>query len=234
MKKNKMMINIILSLVIFILGIVILFIDSDTLNSLYVDNYDFVISYVNTASSDKEIVEEKNNNEESKVVEVTNNVNSTNVSLVNNVVNKWVWPTDANYIITSGYGYRWGSMHDAIDISGPLYGSSIYAANSGIVVSVKGGCVAGDLYCNGRGGNYIIIRHNEGNYHTIYMHLKDIYVSNGGSVVSGQVIGSMGNTGNVRPIPSSSNPYLGTHLHFGLYIGEPYRGGYSVNPMSVY
>jgi len=125
-------------------------------------------------------------------------------------------------------------LHEAVDISGTGYGSSIYAANGGVVTTVKGGCVAGDMSCNGRGGNYIVIKHNTNNYYTIYMHLKDIYVSKGQNVSRGQVIGTMGNTGNVSPAPSSSNPYAGTHLHFGLYIGEPYNGGYSINPMSLY
>ena len=44
----------------------------------------------------------------------------------------------------------------------------------------------------------------------------------------------MGNTGNVIPVPTAASPYLGTHLHFCLYIGEPYRGGYAVNPMRLY
>ena len=146
----------------------------------------------------------------------------------------WFWPTNNNYIITSYFGYRWGGFHDAIDISGPGYGSNIYAANNGVVRTVKGGCVPGYTYCNGRGGNYIIINHNSNNYYTVYIHLKDIYVSERQVVSRGQVIGSMGNTGNVVPVPTASSPYNGTHLHFGLYIGEPYRGGYAVNPMNLY
>lgn len=31
----------------------------------------------------------------------------------------WAWPTDTPYTITTYYGYRWGSMHAAIDIYGP-------------------------------------------------------------------------------------------------------------------
>lgn len=230
MKKSKMKVNIILSIIILIIIIVLLFVDSSSLNSLYVVSDEFIISYVNTASEEEEVVEKEvikeDKAEESKVVAVSNVTNVT--------TNNWVWPTAANYVITSYYGYRWGSMHDAIDISGPGYGSNVYAANSGVATTVKGGCVAGYTSCNGRGGNYVVIKHNIGNYYTIYMHLKDIYVSSGQSVTGGQVIGSMGNTGNVVPVPTSSNPYAGTHLHFGLYVGEPYNGGYSVNPMNLY
>ena len=130
--------------------------------------------------------------------------------------------------------WRWGALHDGTDIAGCGYGSNIFAANSGVVTSVQGGCVAGNLSCNGRGGNYIVIKHNSNNYYTVYMHLKDMYVKEGQKVTSGQVIGTMGNTGNVIPVPNSSNPYAGTHLHFCLYIGEPYKGGYAINPMKLY
>ena len=41
----------------------------------------------------------------------------------------WAWPTERPYVITTGYGYRWGSMHAAIDISGPGHGSNLYASN---------------------------------------------------------------------------------------------------------
>lgn len=146
----------------------------------------------------------------------------------------WAWPTDRPYVITSGYAYRWGSFHNAIDIAGTGYGSSIYAANNGVVVKKGTGCTAGNLSCNQTQGNYLIINHNIGGYYTIYMHMKDIYVSEGQTVARGQKIGTMGNTGNVYPVPSSSNPYAGTHLHFGVYIGMPYAGGYTISPLSLY
>ena len=66
------------------------------------------------------------------------------------------------------------------------------------------------------------------------MHLNQINVKVGDIVSSGTVIGTMGNTGNVIPVPTSSNPYNGTHLHFCLYIGRPFQGGYAINPLSIY
>lgn len=228
MKNNFLNIKKILLLSIFLLLTIVLFIDNEELNSFVVKYEDnFMISEVNT-------FKENTANDVTLVKESINSSAST-PELLNNVASgNWLWPTNTNYVITSYFGYRWGGMHDAIDISGPGYGSNIYAANNGIVSSVKGGCIAGHTHCNGRGGNYIIINHNSNNYYTIYMHLKDIYVSEGQIVSRGQVIGTMGNTGNVVPVPTASNPYNGTHLHFGLYIGEPYRGGYAVNPMRLY
>ena len=80
----------------------------------------------------------------------------------------WAWPTDKPYTITTYFEYRWGSFHDALDIY-VGYGSSIYAANNGVVVKAVGGCSPGYTRCNGGRGNYIIVNHNAGGYYTIYM-----------------------------------------------------------------
>lgn len=146
----------------------------------------------------------------------------------------WAWPTDTPYTITTYYGYRWGSMHAAIDIYGPGHGSNIYAANNGTVIEAKGGCVAGNLSCNGRRGNYIVLNHNIGNYYTVYYHLSSVLVHVGQVVSRGQKIATMGNTGEVYPAPSSYSPYSGTHLHFGTYIGAPDSGGRAFDPFTLY
>ena len=143
----------------------------------------------------------------------------------------WQWPTDRPYTITSYFEYRWGSFHQGIDIY-VGYGAPIYAANNGVVQAIGTGCTPGYLGCNGRQGNYILINHNAGGYYTVYMHLKDIYVSQGQTVARGQKIAAMGNTGEVYPVPSSYNPYGGTHLHFGVRMGGPY--GYHVNPLGLF
>lgn len=228
----KKKINIILKMSTLLLVLVVVFLDSDMLNSLLLHSAgDLKVEEVSSL-----IVTKKSSSQLSgQVVVNDSNIESNYATLTNYASSDyWGWPTEANYVITSYFGYRWGSMHNAIDISGPGYGSNIYAANNGIVSSVKGGCIAGNTACNGRGGNYIVINHNSNNYYTIYMHLKDIYVSVGQTVSRGQVIGSMGNTGDVVPVPTDSSPYNGTHLHFGLYVGEPFQGGYAVNPMQLY
>lgn len=146
----------------------------------------------------------------------------------------WAWPTVRPYTITTYYEYRWGSFHNAIDIAGPGFGSDIYSANNGVVYKVGTGCSPGQYSCNGSRGNYIIINHNAGNYYTEYMHLASVSVSQGQTVARGQKIGAMGNTGYVVPGPSAYSPYAGTHLHFGVYKGVPYAGGYTVNPLGLY
>ena len=146
----------------------------------------------------------------------------------------WAWPTKKPYTITTGYQYRWGEFHAAIDIA-VSFGSPIYAANNGTVYAVGTGCVRGDTRCNSTRGNYIIINHNAGNYYTQYMHLNTVLVKPGQTVARGQKIATMGNTGYVVPTPAyGSSSYAGTHLDFGVWKGIPYRGGYHINPYSIY
>lgn len=138
----------------------------------------------------------------------------------------WAWPTNKPYRITSGYAYRWGSFHGAIDISGTGYGSPIYAANNGTVYRVG--------YKATTNGNYVVIKHNINNYYTAYLHMKKVYVKEGQTVSRGQQIGEMGNTGFVSPKPTAARPTAGTHLHFAVYIGPAYEGGYHINPWRLY
>lgn len=139
----------------------------------------------------------------------------------------WGWPTNKPYVITSSSKYRWGRMHNGIDISGTGLGSPIYAARNGIVVEVENSCPSMGYYgspCGGGYGNSILINHNNG-YYTIYAHLlQNIEVNVGDTVKRGQIIGYMGNSG------SST----GTHLHYGVSEGMPGQGGSWIDPMRIY
>ena len=130
----------------------------------------------------------------------------------------WAWPTNRPYKITSPFGYRWGSLHQGIDISGTGYGSPIYASLGGVVVNAQYGGMVG-----GSAGRNVVIEHPNG-YYTVYAHLSSIYVSEGQTVSRGQKIGAMGHTGYAT----------GTHLHFGVYIGKPYNGGKVINPLRLW
>ena len=128
----------------------------------------------------------------------------------------WAWPTISQYYISSYFAYRWGKLHEAIDIAGSGEGSPIYAAGAGTVVSAKRN--SGSL------GNSVTISHNNG-YYTLYAHLAFLSVSEGQTVQKGQQVGGMGHTGFAT----------GTHLHFGLYRnGLPYRGGVPTDPLTLY
>lgn len=130
----------------------------------------------------------------------------------------WGWPTNTPYIITSEYGYRWGTLHDGMDISGTGYGSPIYASQEGTVIwsGYRG-------YAGSAAGLNIVVQHANG-WCTVYAHLSATYVSLGDYVTRRQVIGAMGNSGNVT----------GTHLHFGVFTGIPYNGGVSINPRRLW
>ena len=128
---------------------------------------------------------------------------------------QWGWPATCASV-SSPFGWRWGTLHDAIDIAGCGYGSNIFAAESGTVVQ------SGYKYDNGQ---FITIDHGNG-YYTMYAHLCTgcRYVNVGDTVVKGQVIGGMGRTGAAT----------GVHLHFAIWRGYPYRGGTPLNPLNFY
>ena len=128
----------------------------------------------------------------------------------------WAWPTNKPYMISSGYGYRWGKLHEGIDITGTGgYGSPIYAANNGTVTT--------SVY-DSYNGNYILIDHGNGII-SIYAHLCCRYVEKGQVVEMGQLIGGMGQTGNAT----------GVHLHFGFYRERFVTGvGRSIDPYTFY
>jgi len=109
-----------------------------------------------------------------------------------------IWPV--NGPITSGFGWRWGRMHEGIDIGAPC-GTPIHAAASGTVIYSG--------WADGY-GNFVVIDHGNG-LATAYGHQSAIYVS-GGAVSQGQAIGAVGSTGHST----------GCHLHFEVRVnGNP-------------
>ena len=130
----------------------------------------------------------------------------------------WSWPTRTPYVLSSPFGYRWGKLHEGFDISGCGFGSPIYAANNGVVRSAGYGGMVGS-----KAGYNVVIEHPNGIW-SVYAHLSSVSVSAGANVSSGQQIGAMGKSGFAT----------GTHLHFALYNGTPYRGGRPINPGNFY
>lgn len=131
----------------------------------------------------------------------------------------WAWPTNSPYVITSHYGYRWGTLHDGMDISGTGYGSPIYAILEGEVVQSQWGGMVG----NSAGYN-VVIKHSNG-YYTVYAHCAKLLVKKGDYVSRRQQIATMGKSGVAT----------GTHLHLGVfYGGPPYNGGKSIDPRKLW
>lgn len=94
---------------------------------------------------------------------------------------------------TSGFGMRWGAMHNGIDIAAPI-GTPIYAAMAGTVID--SGPAQGF-------GQWIRIRHDDGSI-TVYGHMQTLGVSVGQRVAAGEYIAGMGSLGFST----------GSHLHF--------------------
>jgi murein DD-endopeptidase MepM/ murein hydrolase activator NlpD len=110
-----------------------------------------------------------------------------------------IWPVQGP--VTSPFGWRWGRMHEGIDI-GVGYGTPIHAAAGGTVI-----------YCGWEEGygNFVVLDHG-GNLATAYGHQSSIAVACGQQVNQGDVIGYVGCTGHC----------FGPHLHFEVRVnGNP-------------
>lgn len=123
-----------------------------------------------------------------------------------------------NVVISAGwYGY---ANHQGIDFTtagatGNTYGKEIRAVADGVVYSSE---------YHYSWGNNVYINHGNGVY-TRYAHCSKLLVGKGQTVKQGQVIAYVGNTGNVSPRPTASNPHAGAHLHFEVWVN-----GKRVNP----
>ncbi len=114
-------------------------------------------------------------------------------------------PLKSAFRYTSGFGPRWGRMHNGTDFAG-AHGTPIYATADGVVTHAD--------WLSGY-GRLVKIQHAFG-IETRYAHMSAIYVSEGQKVSRGDRIGAMGNSGRST----------GTHLHYEVRLGEK-----PVNPM---
>ncbi len=110
----------------------------------------------------------------------------------------FIWPVEGT--VTSGFGYRWGRMHEGIDIS-VAEGTPLRAVADGTVILMQ------SEYESGGYGNYTCIDHG-GGLSSCYAHQSSFATSVGASVSQGDLIGYSGNTGNST----------GPHLHFEVRV----------------
>lgn len=119
------------------------------------------------------------------------------------IAKQLIFPVTGN---KSNIGSYWGDerdggrrKHEGIDI---------FAARETPVVAISDGVI--EFVGNDDiGGKTITLQPDEYEWEAYYAHLDKQYVSNGQRVKKGQLIGTVGNTGNARTTPA--------HLHFGIY-----------------
>jgi murein DD-endopeptidase MepM/ murein hydrolase activator NlpD len=113
------------------------------------------------------------------------------------------WPVSG--AVTSGFGMRWGRMHEGIDI-GVGVGTPVRAAAAGTVIYA--GSMSGY-------GNLVVIDHGNG-LSTAYAHNSSLVVAVGQSVAGGEIVSYSGNTGHST----------GPHVHFEVRVN-----GSAVDPL---
>lgn len=113
------------------------------------------------------------------------------------------WPVHRDAaVITSNFGADRGrSRHEGIDLSAPA-GTRVVATAGGVVGTAERW---GDF------GRVVVIDHGDG-WQTRYAHLKSIKVKKGKRVKRGDVVGTVGKSGNAT----------GNHLHYEIrHHGTP-------------
>lgn len=118
----------------------------------------------------------------------------------------YIWPTKG--VFTSGFGWRWGRMHQGIDIANKV-GTPVFAAKDGIVTHAG---------WRGAYGYLVEIAHGGGST-TRYAHNSQILVRSGQFIPQGATISKMGSTGRST----------GPHLHFEIRK----KGGLAMNPVTL-
>lgn len=114
---------------------------------------------------------------------------------------RFLWPVKGE--VSSAFGIRNGRRHDGIDIKAPD-GTPVRAADDGKVMYVNSSM---------RGyGNIIIMMHKD-DFYTVYAHNDENLVKMGDKVAKGEIIASVGSTGNAST----------SHLHFEVRQGKGVR-----------
>ncbi len=117
----------------------------------------------------------------------------------------FIWPVNGS--VVSGFGMRWGRMHNGVDVAVSA-GTPIRAAKDGTIAFAQSEAESGGY------GNFTCIDHG-GGLSTCYAHQSSFAITSG-SVQQGDVIGYVGCTGHC----------FGDHLHFEVRIN-----GSAVDPM---
>lgn len=155
--------------------------------------------------------------------------NPESVTYFSSVDNKFYYPIgSAEITVENGKKFARGNpvnsyiikdynpgTNEGIDIGSNEELVNIIAIKSGVISKVVNNCEPGDKTCNSGYGNMVVISHSDG-MSTTYAYLDEIYVTDGQSVMQGELIGTTGTTGDTNE----------KALHFEIKISS----GARVNP----
>lgn len=155
--------------------------------------------------------------------------NPESVTYFSSVDNKYYYPIgSAEITVENGKKFARGNpvnsyiikdynpgTNEGIDIGSNEELVNIIAIKSGVISKVVNNCEPGDKTCNSGYGNMVVISHSDG-MSTTYAYLDEIYVTDGQSVMQGELIGTTGTTGDTNE----------KALHFEIKISS----GARVNP----
>ena len=155
--------------------------------------------------------------------------NPESVTYFTSVDNKYYYPIgSAEITVENGKKFARGNpvnsyiikdynpgTNEGIDIGSNEELVNVIAIKSGVISKVVNNCEASDKTCNSGYGNMVVISHSDG-MSTTYAYLDEIYVTDGQSVMQGELIGTTGTTGDTNE----------KALHFEIKISS----GARVNP----
>jgi murein DD-endopeptidase MepM/ murein hydrolase activator NlpD len=148
---------------------------------------------------------------EADIAEETNNPVRSRAPMVMPVEGEIGEPFSNNELVKSRTLGVW-KTHDGIDISAPL-GTPVMAMTSGVV---------NEVYADPLWGICVVIDHGDGILGCYFGLDRNVAVSVGQEVSSGDVIGAVGNTAEIEITESP-------HLHFGVK-----KNGEWIDPLSLF
>jgi murein DD-endopeptidase MepM/ murein hydrolase activator NlpD len=162
-------------------------------------------------TADKELVEQAEAQVKQRNAALAQFAKKAEAQAAKIALNAWVPPLDS-YDISAGFGassYLWSNLHTGLDLSASM-GSPIRSVANGVVTEVG---------YDGSYGNKTVVTLDDGT-EIWYAHQTSFAVDAGDAVRAGEVIGTVGSTGNST----------GPHLHIEVRPG----GGDPVDPYEAF
>ncbi|WP_449407676.1 peptidoglycan DD-metalloendopeptidase family protein [Microbacterium maritypicum] len=181
--------------------------------SAAVDGKDEIQAFVTSSDVQNESLARSDSFSTMSLIEVASEegINYSNEVFTNDPEAAIQWPFKVGVGMSSGYGMRWGRLHEGIDFV-PGEGAPIQAIADGVVriATEQGGAYGVTVYIDHVIDGQVITSH--------YSHMQygSLQVKAGQTVKVGDIVGHTGNTGRS----------YGAHLHFEIIIN-----GSTIDPL---